>query len=297
MNWKKTLGFLLFNLFLTGFLPTGEQPLSFVTNCWSMTSANSEYAEEQELLSLTNQYRVTQGLAPLALDSALIKIAREQALEMAKQGFISHSEPSGNLSARMDRAGYNYDMARENVARSRTVTYAHSALLKSQAHKDNILATDVTHIGIGVARHSFDCKDYLYITEVFATPREIYETTTVKNLLANRVEEMNQMGEHSLKADSTLETMASRSIDSLDDPQNRDELRGLLSRFSSELKESIDLSRLEVVVQFLRNPRNFKIPATTRRGNSQMYGSAVRQVTDKENHPVFMVLTLIETIR
>jgi len=135
----------------------------------------------EELLRLTNQSRTAQGLLPLISDAALTKLAQEHAEEMSKQGFISHDLPSGSIFARMNRAGYKYETVRENLARARVVSYAHSALLKSPGHKANILATDISHIGIGIAKGDPAASgDYLYIVEVFASLRNDYEPSQVK---------------------------------------------------------------------------------------------------------------------
>ena len=256
---------------------------------------DAETSWEQELLSITNQHRIQEGLAPLVLDRELMKIAREHSLDMALQGFISHDLPSGNLQSRLNRAGYLYDVARENVASSRTVSRAHAALLHSPSHKSNINADDVTHIGIGVVRYPYPCDQYLYITEVFATPREEYEPSMVQSQLENRVEELRRQGGGAMDQDPLLDQIASRSLQSLTNPYDKTELRGLLAASASEIQENgkSDLSRLEINVQMVHNPKNLNIPATDREGQAQSYGAAVRQVTDNRNQPAFLVLTLI----
>jgi uncharacterized protein YkwD len=145
---------------------------------------------EQELLAVTNQHRIQQGLPPLAPDEALIRIAREHSYDMAVQGFISHDQPSGNLKTRLTRAGYLYRVARENVASSRTISKAHEAFLSSPSHEGNITATDVTRIGIGIARYPYPHNQYLYITEVFASPRDEYNPSMAQNQRENRVQKL-----------------------------------------------------------------------------------------------------------
>ena len=262
-------------------------------------SFDSESTWEQQLLAITNQHRIRQGLPPLILDEALMRVAREHSFDMALQGFISHDLPSGNLQTRLNRAGYLYDVARENVASSRTVFRAHGALLRSPAHKSNIIAEDVTHIGIGVVRYPYPCDQYLYVTEVFATPREEYRPSMVQDQLENRVQALRQQGGGAMDPDPLLDQIASRSLLSLSNPYDRTELRSLLAASANELRENgkSDLSRLEVNVQLVRNPKNLNIPASNREGQAQTYGAAVRQITDNRNQPAFLVLTLIGVTR
>jgi uncharacterized protein YkwD len=126
---------------------------------------------ESRMLEQTNHYRIQNGLQTLGIDDALTEIAREHSREMAWMGFISHDLPSGNVSVRMIRAGYSHDMARENVARSGSLSWAYNALLQSPSHHENIVAADITKIGIGIVRAPGSCNRMLYITEIFANPR------------------------------------------------------------------------------------------------------------------------------
>ena len=259
---------------------------------------------EQELLEVTNRHRLDEGLAPLVMDPELMAIARSHSMDMARQGFISHDLPSGNLQTRLVRAGYYSDVARENVASARTVGRAHRALLASPPHQRNILATDVTRIGIGVVRHPSLCDKYLYVTEVFARPLEARTGSAaapdspdamVRNLLEDRVRDLRREGDGPMEADPLLHEIASKSVQSLSVPYDRTQIRGLLAASAGTLQDSgkSDLSRLEAVVQLVRNPGNLRLPARNPQGRAKSYGSAVRRVTDGQNQPAFLVLTLI----
>ncbi len=293
-------------LLLGTFLLPGSHRLSFVSECIAAEPSSlpnntvipsSEFNLEHELLMLTNQYRIRQGLKMLSPDDALIRIAREHSQGMAQQGFISHDQPSGNLKTRMNRAGYLYEVVRENVASAQTITWAQNALVASPGHAENILANDITRVGIGIVRLPPPFHKRLYITEIFAYPRDPYKPYMVHSLLENRVEELRQEGIGSFLPDPEFEKLASRSVLSLRVPFNREDLRNLLAASAQELQEKADLSRLEINVQLLRNPKNLRIPASAREGQAKMYGSAVRQVTDDQNEVAFLVLTLIGITR
>lgn len=302
MRWSQFTGFLLLCLFFGASLG-----ICVVPECRSeeLSALNdppdphSDGAGEQELLAILNQERIRHGLLPLDADEALSRIARNHSHDMAQQGFISHDLPSGNLQIRLNHADYIYEAARENLASARTVVKAHKALLKSPSHKKNILATDVTRVGIGIVRSSHPCAGYLYITQIFATPREKYEPSMVQNLLENRVKEIRQRGGGEMDPDPLLDKLASSSLRSLNVRYDKTELQNLLATSACEWQKNgaTGLSRLEVNVQLLHNPKNLSVPASTREGRAQAYGSAVREVVDDQNQPAFLVLTLLGITR
>lgn len=302
MKWSQCTGFLLLCLLFgasLGVCVVPECRSEEISALNDSSDPRSDGAGEQELLAILNQERVRNGLSPLDSDEALSRIARNHSHDMSQLGYLSHDLPSGNLQIRLNHAGYIYEAARENLASARTVLKAHKALLKSPSHKKNILATDVTRVGIGIVRSSHPCEGYLYITEIFATPREKYEPSMVQNLLENRVEEIRQTGGGEMDPDPLLDKLASSSLQSLNVRYDRTELQNLLAASASEWQKKgmTGLSRLEVNVQLLHNPKNLNVPASTREGRAQAYGSAVREVVDDQNQPAFLVLTLLGITR
>jgi hypothetical protein len=251
---------------------------------------------ERELLMLTNQDRGRQGLQALSLDEALTRIAREHAAGMARQGFISHVLPYGNLKTRMTSRGYRYQTARENVATAGSVFYAQTALMDSPAHKDNILASDVDRVGIGIVRCPPPFEKRLFITEIFATPSEEHQPAEVEETLLNRVEDLRKNGAGSMLPDPLLERLASESVGSLNVPVQREELRNLLASSAGELQKNgrSEIARVDVSVQLVRDPKNVSILNQPHLGQeASKFGSAIRQVVDNQNEPAFLVLTLI----
>jgi hypothetical protein len=302
MRWNQWTGFLLLCLFFGASLGVWVVPECRSEELSTLNDPSDSYNNvtgERELLAILNQERIRHGLSPLEADETLSRIARDHSHDMARQGFLSHDLPSGNLQIRLNNAGYLYEAARENLASARTVVKAHNALLQSPSHKINILATDVTRVGIGIVRYSHPCDGYLYITEIFTAPREKYEPSMVQNLLENRVKEIRQSGGGEMDPDPLLDELASSSLRSLNVRYDKTELRNLLAASASEWQKNgtAGLSRLEVNVQLLHNPKNLNVPASTREGRAQAYGSAVRQVVDDQNQPAFLVLTLLGIMR
>jgi hypothetical protein len=250
---------------------------------------------ETQMLELTNQYRIQKGLEKLVWDDSLAEIARAHSREMALQGFISHDLPSGNVSVRMIRTGYFHDSARENIARSSSITWAHNALLKSPIHEKNIAAVDVSRIGLGIVRAPEPCSRMLYITEVFANPRLVQSANAIREQLLSRINSLRQTGAGALASDPMLEELASSSLNSLAYPYERQELRDLLAASTQKLQEDgrTELSRVNAIVQLVHDPASLSIPTQTSNNNAAVYGSAIRKVLDSTNQPAFLVMTLV----
>jgi uncharacterized protein YkwD len=285
---------------LGGFLAPGLQQecrsetASTLTHVTTMAVPDGRL--EHDLLMLTNQERGHGGLQALAVDDALMQVAREHAAGMARQGFISHELPDGNLQTRLISIGYRYAAARENVATAGSVAYAQNALMHSPAHKDNILAADVDRIGIGIVHGPPPFESRLYITEIFATPDRDHQPVEVEEILMNRVEDLRKNGAGSMLPDPMLSRLASDSVMSLNVPVQRAELQTLLANSAEELHKRgrSEIARVDISVQLVHNPKKFSLSAPAHIGQqASMFGSAIRQVVDNRNEPVFLVLTLI----
>jgi hypothetical protein len=302
MRFRRRCALLPLILLFGGFLPPGSLSLVHECRCETLASLPNttiyipEGDLEQELLTLTNRQRMQKGLPPLVPDTALTQIARKHSNGMAQQGFISHDQPLGDLKTRMHSAGYLYEVVRENVACASTVTIAQNLLINSPPHKENILAEDVTRVGIGIVRYKPPFDRQLYITEIFAVPRKEYPASAVQNMAVSRVNDLKrQSGSASVQPDPQFENLALRSVSSLKVPVEREELKRLLVDSADELQREgrKDLSRLDVAVQLLHNPENLSIPGQAGKKEAGMFGTAVRKVSDYKNQTAFLVLTLI----
>lgn len=249
---------------------------------------------EDELLRLTNLHRRSRGLAPLIVDEHLTVIAREQSMGMARQGFISHDLPSGSLDHRLVQAGYQHVTAIENVAHCRTLTGAHKSLLQSPPHERNILDENSTRVGIGIVRSPAGSGGGLYITEIFAKPRERHELSAVQDMFLAKVEEDPDLPV-SARPDPLLEEIASDSVHSINFPVEKEELRDLLAASAGRMRRNgrSELSRLDVSVQLLEDPAGVKVPRQIWEQGASTFGSAVREVTTPRNQRAFLILTLI----
>jgi len=125
-----------------------------------------ESALRQTMLDLINEARTAAGLQPVALDDLAERVAQEHAVEMVRHDYLSHWDLNGfGPDARYAAAG-GTDKSQENVySFHRTycgramaledwqheVQYAFRYLMSSSFHRNNIMAPEHTHVGIGLA--------------------------------------------------------------------------------------------------------------------------------------------------
>ncbi len=125
-------------------------------------------ADEQAIVDLTNAERKKMGLSELKPNARLFDAARKHAANMAKQNLMNHRLDGKGHSQRIDDAGYNWHAARENIAfNQRKMEELVTDWMKSERHKENILARDVTEIGVGIGT---DSAGQPYYAQVFASP-------------------------------------------------------------------------------------------------------------------------------
>lgn len=117
------------------------------------TTVSIDPKDEAALLAMTNLARTQAGLPGLIADGRLVNVAREHSLEMYRQGYFAHDSPTlGSPTDRLTAAGIAFRAAGENLAYAPTIEEAFRGLMASPEHRQNILSTAYTHIGIGVAR-------------------------------------------------------------------------------------------------------------------------------------------------
>ncbi|MGZ5135031.1 MAG: CvpA family protein [Flavitalea sp.] len=106
---------------------------------------------ETEMLELVNEERRKLGLKILIADPEMAQVARAHSRDMFARGYFSHVTPEGyTLSDRVKTAGVSFLTAGENLALGPTLAICHDGLMKSPAHKKNILHPAYGRLGIGV---------------------------------------------------------------------------------------------------------------------------------------------------
>ncbi|HMQ35877.1 MAG TPA: CvpA family protein [Chloroflexaceae bacterium] len=106
---------------------------------------------EARMLELLNEERAEAGLPPLAMDPALTEVARRHSQDMFERGYFAHVSPDGVTPFdRIEQAGIGYAAAGENLALAPTIERAHTGLMESPGHRENILRPLFGRVGIGV---------------------------------------------------------------------------------------------------------------------------------------------------
>jgi uncharacterized protein YkwD len=70
---------------------------------------------------------------------------------MIDNNYFDHNSPTyGSPFDMLKQFGVEYKTAGENLAGNSSVDGAHTSLMNSQGHRENILKSDYTNVGIGV---------------------------------------------------------------------------------------------------------------------------------------------------
>lgn len=119
---------------------------------------------EGEMFRLVNEVRIKNGLHALKWNSQSNVVAREYAKDMWERAYFGHYSPEGeDVGDRLDKAEINYSFAGENLALAPTVQIAHTGLLNSEGHRENIMHPRFQTLGIGVVENGFYGKIFVQV--------------------------------------------------------------------------------------------------------------------------------------
>ncbi len=131
----------------------------------SSTSSASVTTAEKNAVELMNADRRANGLSDLKVSSAVTAVARSHAQDMVNRKFFSHTNPDGKTpSDRLKAAGISYSAVGENIAENTSVQAAETSFMNSSGHRANILNSNYTTVGIGVA---YDSAGNVYVVQDF----------------------------------------------------------------------------------------------------------------------------------
>ena len=136
--------------------------------------ATPHAAEEQRAFDLVNAERQAKGLTPLAWDDRLALMARSHSENMARGGGRGHTDQAGlGMTARAEVFGIRgFEALAENIGYSEgdedPVAVVLARWTGHDAHRQNILAPDFTHSGMGVAKAA---NGEVLFTQVFTARR------------------------------------------------------------------------------------------------------------------------------
>lgn len=117
----------------------------------SDSSAEGLSEFEEEVVDLTNEEREENGLEPLEADEELSDVARDKSDDMQSNGYFAHESPTyGSPFDMMDEYDIEYGTAGENIAHGQqSPEEVVDGWMNSEGHRENILNSDFTHIGVG----------------------------------------------------------------------------------------------------------------------------------------------------
>ncbi len=129
----------------------------------------SEQTFEKEVIRLVNEERAKAGLGALRENVALSNVARTKSNDMKDKGYFSHTSPTyGSPFEMMKSFGISYSYAGENIAMGqRTPAEVMKGWMNSEGHRNNILNSNFTEIGVGYA---VDQNGRAYWTQMFIRP-------------------------------------------------------------------------------------------------------------------------------
>jgi hypothetical protein len=165
------------------------------------------------LVEETNNSRLVDNIPAVQFNPLLSVAAQLKAEDMAQKSYFAHTSPEGVTPWYwLDEVGYKYSYAGENLA----VNFSDSkdvvdAWMNSPGHRQNILNSHFTEIGIGAAEGIYQNKKTVFVVQFFGSPleKEIPAVAVASVPTAAGAQEISQLSE-SEQASEVLsaETMA-----------------------------------------------------------------------------------------
>jgi hypothetical protein len=130
---------------------------------------------QSEIISLTNTERSQNNDGALTENIQLDAAAQAKANDMAAKGYFSHTGPDGKTPWQwIEEKGYAYHYAGENLAvRFDDSESVVNAWMASPTHRANIVKSQYTQIGVGVAQGMYEGYPATFVVQYFGTPLKV----------------------------------------------------------------------------------------------------------------------------
>jgi uncharacterized protein YkwD len=122
------------------------------SRCWTVKETERAFAKR------INRARDRNGRGRLRADPELAKAARSHTHGMANKATLYHTDQQ-----RLGRKVTNWTVLGENVGVGSSVGELHRAFMRSSGHRDNVLYSSYTYVGIGVVERG----GRMWVTVVF----------------------------------------------------------------------------------------------------------------------------------
>lgn len=122
-----------------------------------------------EVVSHTNEERLSYGLQPLKLSTKLSHAAAAKAADMFQDNYWAHNSPDGQSPWDfIINADYNYEYAGENLAKDFSNTpRLMQAWMASPTHKANIISDKYNDIGIAIVPGVLNGTETVLVVQMF----------------------------------------------------------------------------------------------------------------------------------
>lgn len=154
---------LLFILLQVGFSLVGQYKPGILG-----TASN---IDQEQVIKLTNDERIKDGLAPLQENAALDAAAKQKAADMFQENYWAHFSPTGKSPWDFILgSGYKFTFAGENLAKSfYKSSDVVSAWMASPSHRENILNPQYHDIGLAVVEGTLNGQKTTLVVQMFGT--------------------------------------------------------------------------------------------------------------------------------
>ncbi|HET9955123.1 MAG TPA: CAP domain-containing protein [Polyangiaceae bacterium] len=279
-------------------MPTvGNPAIAFGSGLPKVQPGSGILKLEREMFGRLNRDRAERGLPPLAYDERLAEIGRFHSSDMRDKGFFAHESPTtGALVDRLNRAGYLFITARENLAEAPDVQKGEDTLLASPGHFANIMAPNISHVGIGIVKGGLADASNLLITQVFATPAHIESTAVARSGFIQQIQK--QRAERGLPAAAPhafLNNLANEHIAELGDENRPERVNAVAQKITAVAASSPHnaAQSILVVAQLLPDSSNFEVPGLLLAQKATQFGLAVRRAKSANGRPLLQLLLIV----
>ena len=144
--------------------PSAPTPTNPPAQSQPVNNISGLSSQENSMLQMVNAERSKHGLKPLQWHSGLASLARVKSQDIVDNNYFSHTSPTlGSFYTMVRNAGIPYRQVGENLAMSRNAQSAFYQFMGSSGHKQNILSSHFTHIGIGIVPNQYG----VVVTQLF----------------------------------------------------------------------------------------------------------------------------------
>ena len=168
----------------------------------------------EEVIKLTNEQRVANGLDIVKLDPELTAAAVQKAADMFARNYWAHVSPVGTQPWYfITEAGYSYRYAGENLARDFSDPQSVvQAWMSSPSHRENILNTKYQDIGLAVVDGKLEGRETTLVVQMFGTKLSAQPTLGKSSSTEISVMAAGSSVNPSVKAFSTTPFDVSRTV-------------------------------------------------------------------------------------